>query len=389
MSEYSEFLEKEFTEHPQQGFGRILLLSDLSGASYYIANFAHHLASIFNPHVLNVLNVYSVSDLKLILDPYDDDRAKEKHHTLLLNQLENYLSELNDNLQLKKEQGRKSPRSYNTITENELPRDLNTNHHEESYLDRKPVNLEFKTSQGDLISLCNFHSNFHNLIIMGTQGMNFTLKRTFGSSARRIMSKIKGSLVLIVPIPEQTMDNGVVVWENVRNSCHWIKSMENARIRNIAYLVDGITSEENRILFNAIFKIAKAWQAQITFVHVDTEITKKRVSKFKSVSHTLDEHKEWTEDEIRIYLLKEEWKQFRQEHASSVGNYNNVKYVILEKMDKENVTDVLTEWLERNKPDLVGMMKRKHGIFKDVFRTSVSKRVAEKLTIPFLFYQEG
>lgn len=78
-----------------------------------------------------------------------------------------------------------------------------------------------------------------------------------------------------------------------------------------------------------------------------------------------------------------------QEKVKTETNYDNLSVKLLNKKDKTNIPDLISNYASNNKANLIVVLKENKSFLGELFTTNQTKRIIEKSKAPVLVYHEG
>jgi nucleotide-binding universal stress UspA family protein len=169
------------------------------------------------------------------------------------------------------------------------------------------------------------------LLVAGTHGADAISTFALGNNCRELIDDTKLPLLLIP---------------------------ENAPIENIDKIVFATDLDPNDIKYiNAVTGLANEFSAHIIIGNVNAEVS-------VDIDHNMAEN------------------AFMQQMVLNVS-YRRISY---RNFPNQNVKRGLVWVLENEKPDMMVMVHRKNSLFDLLFKSSVTKKIADKTTVPLLVY---
>lgn len=78
-----------------------------------------------------------------------------------------------------------------------------------------------------------------------------------------------------------------------------------------------------------------------------------------------------------------------QEKVKTETNYDNLSVKLLNKKDKTNIPDLISNYASNNKANLIVVLKENKSFLRELFTTNQTKRIIEKSKAPVLVYHES
>lgn len=173
--------------------------------------------------------------------------------------------------------------------------------------------------------------NEADLIIMGTQGINGVADAIFGSITSSVIDKAEGP---VMAVPEHS---------------------EFKPYDQIAFATSYDASDLQAL--QELATLAKAFEATIKVVHVNKEgenIQKEQEDDFKK-------------------LIKEK------------VDYHSIQFEVCE---ADDIAEGINKYVDEHRIDLIGLMKKKRGMFQSLFHKSITRKMAFHASVPLLAYHE-
>lgn len=167
--------------------------------------------------------------------------------------------------------------------------------------------------------------------ITASNGESNLMEKIFGSNALEMMRNLNSPVIALSPGSEKLI------------------------FENIAYAVSSFF--ENEKFEKAILKLAKRFDSNVDFVHVE-------------------------DGKYELYRKQEALLKAEVDYL----NYKNLRLVM---KDSEKPFDGIQDYIKHNKCDLLALVSHTDNIFEKILHTSVVNQALNKLSLPILCYNKN